>query len=94
MGPRTILGVQQPLIPKTNCNRLEKNQIEAARIMTGLSIYASIDSIYKKTGWETLSIRRFSLKYVNFLHYVPYGQYKCHQQIVYQNQSYCLLRHL
>ena len=26
--------------------------------MTGLSIYASFDSIYKKTGWETLSIRR------------------------------------
>jgi hypothetical protein len=43
---------------QTNCNRLEKIQIEAARIVTGLSIYASIDSIYKKTGWETLSKRR------------------------------------
>jgi hypothetical protein len=29
----------------TNCNRLEKVQIEAARIVTGLSIYASLDSI-------------------------------------------------
>ena len=26
--------------------------------MTGLSIYASFDSIYKETGWETLSTRR------------------------------------
>ena len=43
---------------QTNCNRLEKIQIEAARIVTGLSIYASIDSIYKKTGWETLSKRK------------------------------------
>ena len=32
---------------QTNCNRLEKIQIEAARIVTGLSIYASFDSIYK-----------------------------------------------
>jgi hypothetical protein len=43
---------------QTNCNRLEKIQIEAARIVTGLSIYASFDSIYKETGWETLSTSR------------------------------------
>jgi hypothetical protein len=43
---------------QTNCNRLEKMQIEAVRIVTGLSIYASFDSIYKDTGWETLSTRR------------------------------------
>jgi hypothetical protein len=43
---------------QTNGNRLEKIQIEAARILTGLSIYASFDSIYKETGWETLSTRR------------------------------------
>ena len=55
-----------------NCNRLEKIQIEAARIVTGLSIYASFDSIYKETGWETLSTRRkvkklllFFIKIVN-----------------------------
>jgi hypothetical protein len=35
---------------RTNCNRLEKVQIEAARIVTGLSIYGSFDSIYKETG--------------------------------------------
>jgi lysozyme family protein len=29
---------------QTNCNRLEKIQIEVARIVTGLSIYGSLDS--------------------------------------------------
>jgi hypothetical protein len=43
---------------QTNCNRLEKIQIEAARIATGLSIFARFYSIYKETGWETLSTRR------------------------------------
>ena len=43
---------------QTNCNRLEKIQIEAVRIVTGLSICASFDSIYKETGWESLSTRR------------------------------------
>jgi hypothetical protein len=44
---------------QANCNRLEKIQIEAARIVTGLSIYASFDSIYKEKGWETLSTLKF-----------------------------------
>jgi hypothetical protein len=43
---------------QTNCNHLEKIQIEAARVVTGLSIYASFDSIYKETGWDTLTTRR------------------------------------
>ena len=30
----------------------EKNQLEAARIVTGLTSYASLLSIYKETGWE------------------------------------------
>ena len=38
--------------------RLEKIQLEAARIVTGLKSYASIFSIYKETGWEQLSARR------------------------------------
>jgi hypothetical protein len=55
----------------TICYRLEKIQIEAARTVTGLSIYASFDSIYKETVWKTLSTRRkveklllFSKKYL------------------------------
>jgi hypothetical protein len=54
---------------QTNCNRLEKIQIEAARIVTGLSIYASFDSIYKETGWETLSTRREVKKNAIFFFY-------------------------
>ena len=46
---------------------LEKLQLEAGRIVTGLPIFASRDSIYYETGWELLSerrrIRRLSLFY-------------------------------
>jgi hypothetical protein len=38
--------------------RLEKIQLEAARIVTGLTSYASILSINKETGWGKLSVRR------------------------------------
>ena len=38
---------------------LEKNQLEAARIVTS---YASILSINKETGWEKLSVRREKIK--------------------------------
>jgi hypothetical protein len=39
-------------------DRLEKVQTEAARIVTGLTSYASLDSIYCETGWEKLTVRR------------------------------------
>jgi hypothetical protein len=38
--------------------RLKKIQLEAARIVNGLTSYASLLSIYKETGWETFSVRR------------------------------------
>jgi hypothetical protein len=41
-----------------NSNRLEKVQIEAARIVCGFPSYASIASIYKETGWDKLKVRR------------------------------------
>ena len=41
-----------------NSDRLEKVQTEAARIVTGLTSYASLDSIYCETGWEKLTVRR------------------------------------
>ncbi|MCG8046167.1 MAG: reverse transcriptase domain-containing protein [Candidatus Thiodiazotropha endolucinida] len=39
-------------------NELEKIQNEAARIVTGATKLASIDSLLLETGWETLSSRR------------------------------------
>ena len=44
--------------------RLEKIQLEAARIVTGLTSYASILSIYKETGWDKLSVRREKRKLI------------------------------
>ena len=39
-----------------NSDRLEK--VQTARIVTGLTSYASLDSIYCETGWEKLTVRR------------------------------------
>jgi hypothetical protein len=68
---------------QTNCNRLEKIQIEAARIVTGLSIYASFYSIYKETGWETLSTRGKVKKLLLFFFFTKLTIKK--HQIIYMN---------
>ena len=39
-------------------NALEKNHIEAARIVTGTTKLVSLDKLYQETGWETLEERR------------------------------------
>jgi len=41
-----------------DAGRLEQLQLEAARIVTGLTAYASLSSLYAETGWEKLNIRR------------------------------------
>ena len=42
---------------QADANRLEQVQLNAARIVTGLPVFASVDSLYYETGWETLSQR-------------------------------------
>ena len=39
-------------------DRLEKLQLEAVRIATGLTVYSSRESLYQETGCEKLSSRR------------------------------------
>ena len=39
-------------------NRLEQVQLNAARIVTGLPVFASLRSLYHETGCETLAERR------------------------------------
>ena len=41
-----------------NSEKLEKVQLEAARVVTGLPSFASKDALYFETGWEKLKIRR------------------------------------
>jgi hypothetical protein len=41
-----------------NSNKLDHLQFEAARIVTGLPIFASLILIYKELGWESLTERR------------------------------------
>jgi hypothetical protein len=43
-------------------NKIEQIQHEAARIVTGLPKFASIESLYVETGWEPLHSRRHSRK--------------------------------
>ena len=43
-------------------DKLEKVHLEAARVVTGLPIFASRESLYFETGWETLKERRLRRK--------------------------------
>ena len=43
---------------QTDNDRLENLQLEAERIVTGLTVYSSRDPLYQETGWEKLSSRR------------------------------------
>ena len=52
-------GVENSLI-------LEKIQLEAARIVTGLPIYTKIEFLYEETGWVPLSKRREARKLALF----------------------------
>ena len=47
---------------QADANRLEQVQLNKARIVTGLPVFASLDSLYYETGWETLSQRRTNKK--------------------------------
>ena len=54
-----------------NCTQYEKNKLnniqnEAARIVTGATKLASIDSLDTETGWETLGSRRKTHKLTMF----------------------------
>jgi hypothetical protein len=42
-----------------NSQKLEQLQLEAARIVTGLPIFTKTEILYRETGWELLSARRF-----------------------------------
>ena len=43
---------------KTDEDKLEKVQLEAARFVTGMPLFASRDSLYFEKGWEKLKDRK------------------------------------
>ena len=47
-----------------DAEKLEKVQLSAARIVTGLPSFASKESLYFETGWETLKARRYVAKMI------------------------------
>ena len=54
-------------------DKLEKIQLEAARIVTGLTKFASREALYFETGWEVLAERRKNRRLVMF--------YKMHKKL-------------
>jgi hypothetical protein len=42
----------------SNSCKLERLQLEAARIITGLPIFTSTEYLYRETAWERLEERR------------------------------------
>ena len=46
--------------------KLEKLQLDAARIVTGLPIFTKTDKLYSETGWTTLSSRKHNRKFQLF----------------------------
>ena len=47
---------------QTDTNRLEHIQLTAARIVTGLPVFASVNSLYLETGWESSAESRKNKK--------------------------------
>ena len=45
-----------------DARRLEQVQLHTARIVTGLPIFSSLNSLYYETGWDTLAERRTNKK--------------------------------
>ena len=53
-------------------DKLEKLQLDAARIVTGLPIFTKSEYLYAETGWETQSERRYSRK-LQLIFSIKYG---------------------
>ena len=68
--------------PAAAIEKLEKIKLEAARIVTCLTKFASKDSLYFETGWETLANRRKNRKLTIF--------YKIHNKLCPPYLFYCL----
>ena len=47
-----------------NINSLQKIQNEAARLVTGLTRYVSLENLYRECGWVTLEERRKQQKLI------------------------------
>ena len=65
-----------------DANKLGQLQLEAARIITGLANFASKESLYFETGWDTLSCRRRRRKLTLF--------HKIHNNIAPEYLNDCL----
>ena len=56
------MGVLNTILRKLK----KKIQLQAARIVTGLTTFSSLEALYFETGWETLAERRRQRKLTTF----------------------------
>lgn len=75
--------------------KLEKVQLRAARIVTGLPILASRESLYFETGWASLSKRReiAKLTIMYKIHYNLVPQYLSDIANIYRKDNSCYSTH-
>jgi hypothetical protein len=62
LGELDDASIQVPNCGIGYSDKLEKLQLDAARIVTGLPIFTKSEYLYAETGWETLSERRYRRK--------------------------------
>ena len=66
-------------ITKDMCEKLEKINLEAARIVTGATKLTSLNKLYIESGWDTLQQRRQNHKIIQF-HKMTFGHTPIHIQ--------------
>ena len=77
-----------------DADKLEQLQFEAARIIIGLPKFASKESLYFETGWETLSCRRRRRKLTLFHKIHNNIAHKIHNNIAPEYLQDCLNEYL
>ena len=74
--------------------KIEKVQLEAARIVTGLTKFASAEALYFETGWETLverrKLRKLNIFYRMHNRLCPQYLYECLPPLVSNTSGYNL----
>ena len=60
-----------------DARRLEQVQLNAARIISGLPIFSSLNSLYYETGWDTLAERRTNKK-LNLMYKIMHNDAPSH----------------
>jgi hypothetical protein len=73
-------------ITKDMCEKVEKLNLEAARIVTGATKLISLNKLYIESGWDMLQKRRQNHKIIQF-HKMTLGHAPIHIQNTHTTQN-------